>query len=251
MQLNHLLACAIGILCSLSLQAATVEPADAPATRVEKDGKPNAGFVSRHESFLKRGKEGPIEVLFLGDSITQGWDAAGKKVWNAEYGSLKPANFGIAGDRTQHVLWRIAQGELDGIAPKVVVLMIGTNNTPNTAEEVAKGVRAILTQIHAKLPQTRVLLLGIFPRGNDPKDAKTVSLREKIAAVNRILATYDDGRATRYLDIGAKFLDPTGAIATDIMKDGVHPVEKGYLIWAEAMRPLLSEMLQAPRNPAP
>ena len=232
------------VLCAAADGRAATEAADAPAARVDKDGKPNAGFMSRHESFLKRGKEGPIGVLFLGDSITQGWGAAGKNVWNKEFGSLKPANFGIAGDRTQHVLWRIAQGELDGISPQVVVLMIGTNNMPHTADEVAKGVREIVTQIHAHLPQTQVLLLGILPRGNDPRDARTIQLREKISAVNRILATFDDGGKTRFLDIGAKFLDPTGGIAADVMKDGVHPGEKGYQIWAEAIIDVVKFLLQ-------
>lgn len=212
--------------------------------KLGKDGKPNSGFLSQHESFLKRGKEGPIGVLFLGDSITAGWNGSGKQVWAKTYGTMQAANFGIGGDRTQHVLWRIANGELDGISPKVLVLMIGTNNIGNSAEDILKGDEKIISEIHAKLPTTKLLLLGIFPRGADPKDPKVKGMREKIAIVNQSLAKLDDGKLTRYLDIGPKFLDGEGVLAKEIMPDALHPNGKGYEIWAEAMQPLLQEMMQ-------
>jgi lysophospholipase L1-like esterase len=216
---------------------------DQPAVKTGKDGKPDAGFLAKHESFLKRGKEGPIGVLFLGDSITAGW-AGSKPIWDKYYGMYQPANFGIGGDRTQHVLWRIANGELDGIDPKVVVLMIGTNNSGSSAEDILKGDTAIVNQIHSKLPKAKLLLLGIFPRGMDPKDAGTAKLREKLATVNVGLAKLDDGKQTRYLDIGPKFLAPDGVLAKDIMPDALHPNAKGYQIWAEAMQPLLDELMK-------
>lgn len=218
------------------------EPAGVPAVKVGKSGP---RFLQMHESFLKRAKEGNIDLLFLGDSITEGWGKA-KDVYEAHYAKYNPANFGIGGDRTQHVLWRIENGELDSIHPKVVVLMLGTNNVPpnNTADEIFAADKKIIEQIHAKLPDTKVLVLAIFPRGHDPKDSKTAAYREKIDAVNKQLAKLDDGQKTRFLDINAKFLEPDGTIAPEIMKDYLHPTPKGYEIWADAMQPTLDEMMK-------
>jgi lysophospholipase L1-like esterase len=217
-------------------------PADVPAAKVES--KTPTKFMQMHDSFLKRAKAGPIGVLFLGDSITEGWGGRGKEVWNKTYAQYQPANFGIGGDRTQHVLWRIDNGELDGINPKVLVLMIGTNNIGYTAEEIAKADVKICSEIHEKLPNTKLLLLGIFPRGMDPKDAKVASMRDKIKAVNAELAKLDDGSKTRYLDIGDKFLTPDGMLTKEIMPDALHPNAKGYQIWADAMQPLLDEVMK-------
>ena len=196
-------------------------------------------FKSMHESFLKRGKEGPIGVLFLGDSITARWKQA-PEVWQQHFGAYQPANFGIGGDRTQHVLWRIDNGELDGISPKVLVLMIGTNNIGNSAEDIIRGDKKIIEEIHQKLPQTKLLLLGIFPRAAEA----TSPMRAKIKTVNAELAKLDDGNTTRYLDIGDKFLDADGTLSKDIMPDSLHPGVKGYEIWANAMQPLLDEMMK-------
>jgi lysophospholipase L1-like esterase len=224
-------------------QPAQREPADAPFPKM-KDGVIQPGFQQRHEAFLKRGKEGPIGVLFLGDSITAGWAGGGKEVWATHYDKYQPANFGIGGDRTQHVLWRIEQGELDGIKPKVLVLMIGTNNIPYSAEDILKGDLKIVSEIHRKLPDTKLLLLGIFPRGADPKEPGVANMRAKIKTVNDGLAKLDDGKMTRYLDITAKFLDADGNLTKEIMPDALHPNKKGYEIWAEAMQPLLDEMMK-------
>ena len=216
------------------------EAADAPAPKLGKDGQPEKRFISMHEGFLKRGADGPVGVLFLGDSITEGWGKA-KDVWEAHYGAQQPANFGIGGDRTQHVLWRIANGELDHVAPKVVVLMIGTNNLGrNTPAEIAAADTRIVAAIHAKLPKTKVLLLAVFPRATSPTDGK----RAEIATINESLAKLDDGAATRYLDFGKKFLAEDGTLPKDIMPDALHPNAKGYAIWADAMQPLLDEMLK-------
>jgi lysophospholipase L1-like esterase len=226
------------------LLAQNQEPADAPAPKKGPDGNIQPGFQSRHESFLKRGKEGNIGVLFIGDSITQGWSSA-KSVWDEHFGKYEPANFGIGGDRTQHVLWRIENGELDGINPKVVVLMIGTNNSgAYSAEEILKGGVKIVEQIHKKLPNTRVLLLAIFPRGADATAPNVIAVREKLKTVNAGLAKLDDGKKTRYLDIGARFMDADGNLPKDIMPDALHLSPKGYQIWAEAIQPLLDEMMK-------
>lgn len=213
---------------------------------MDRDGKPSKTFLALHESFLKRSKSGPIGLLFIGDSITAGWVSGGKDIWQQHYGAYNPANFGIGGIRTQNVLWQIQNGELDGISPKVVVLLIGTNNGSKFGvASVTRGVRKVVEQIHAKLPKSKVLLLGIFPRGNDPASATWVAKgRAFIAEVNKDLATLDDGKQTRFLDIGPKFMDSNGVISKDVISDGVHPARRGYQIWADAMQPLLEEMLK-------
>jgi beta-glucosidase len=211
---------------------ATPRTADDAITPAVKDPK-------RHEQFLARIKEGPVGLLFLGDSITDGWRGGGKKTWQ-KFASYDPANFGIGGDRTEHVLWRITNGELEGIHPKVAVVMIGTNNTGRDKPEwIAAGVKKIVDTIHTKLPETKVLLLAVFPRG-----AKDSSGRKNVAAVNEIICKLDDGQKTRYLDIGKSFLDAEGQIPKDVMADGLHPSAKGYEIWCDAMRPLLEEMMK-------
>ena len=182
-----------------------MQPADVPAPKLGRDGQLDAHFKKMHESFLLRRTQGPIGVLFLGDSITEGWSGRGKRVWDQYYADLDAANFGIGGDRTQHVLWRIDNGELDGISPKVVVLMIGTNNIGYPAEDILKADELIVQRIHEKLPDAKLLLLGIFPRGADPKDPSTAEMRDKIKTVNQGLATLDDGNKTCFLDIGGKF----------------------------------------------
>jgi len=220
------------------------QPADVPAPKMTPDGQIQPRFQMMHEQFLKRGKGGKIGVLFLGDSITEGWAGQGRDVWQERYTKYDPANFGIGGDQTQHVLWRIQNGELDGIGPKVVVLMIGTNNIGYPAEDILKADTKIVEQIHGKLPDAGLLLLGIFPRGADPKDPKVAPMREKIQTVNAGLAKLDDGKKTRYLDIGGKFLDAEGNLPADIMPDALHPNAKGYGIWADAIQPLLDELMK-------
>jgi len=217
---------------------------DVAAPKAGKDGTINPRFEQMHESFLKRGKEGKIGLLFLGDSITEGWGGKGKKVWEKYYGQDDVANFGISGDQTQHVLWRIDNGELDGISPKVVVLMIGTNNIRFPQEKILAGVTKVVDEIHAKLPDSKLLLLAVFPRGANPADPKVAEMREKIKFVNEGLAKLDDGTKTRYLDIGPKFLDADGKLPKDIMPDALHPNEKGYQIWADAIQPTLDEMMK-------
>jgi lysophospholipase L1-like esterase len=218
-------------------------PIDQPAVKLGRDGQPDKHFLQLHESFLARGKEGKIGVLFLGDSITEGWNKA-RNVWQAHYGNLDVANFGIGGDRTEHVLWRIDNGELDGISPKVVVLLIGTNNIGNSANDIAAADTKIIEKIHEKLPDTKVLVLGIFPRGADPENPATAQMRDRIKLVNEKLAKLDDGNKTRFLDISDKFLNPDGVIRFSMMPDALHPTAKGYKLWAEAMQPLLDEMLK-------
>lgn len=226
-------------------------PVDASAAIEKKDT--DGRFRKMHESFLARGKEGPIGVLFLGDSITQGWTKA-PHVWERYYGKWQPANFGIGGDQTQHVIWRIENGELDGIHPKVVVLMLGTNNTgTHSAAEIAAADKKIVEMIRAKIPETKVLLLSIFPRGarknaqgvvTDDVIADAAKRMDIIRAANAELAKLDDGTNVRYLDVTTKFLGDDGKIPSIIMPDQLHPNAAGYQLWAEAMQPLLEKMMK-------
>ena len=239
-------------------EAARSAPADAPfpkeidCRRLNNDGSPNpnfgkvaGSFRNYHEAFLKR-KAGPIGVLFLGDSITAGWNGAGQAIWTERYAKLDAANFGISGDKTEHVLWRIDNGELDGIAPKVVILLIGANNAGDTAPRIAAGITAIAKKIHAKLPQSKLLLLGVFPRDATVigSDGKPSPRRAKMAAVNLELAKLHDGQTTFYLEIWKQFLAEDGSIPKEIMGDALHPSGKGYQIWADAMQPTLDALLK-------
>jgi len=213
-----------------------------PAIKYDKDGvTPNAGFMKAHGRFLEVAKKGGVDLLFLGDSITAGWAKNGADVWAKRYESRNAANFGIGGDRTQHVLWRVENGELEGIKPKVIVLMIGTNNSAhNEADAIAEGVTKIVKTARDKTG-AKVLLLGVFPRGATPEKATTQ--RARITRVNEVIAKLDDGKNVRYLDLKGKFVQPDGTISKDIMPDALHLSPEGYKIWADAMEPLLKEML--------
>jgi len=226
--------------------------ADAPTTRpagssmgpadvaAPKTGTNGPRFLQMHEKFVKRAQEGNIDLLFLGDSITEGWGKA-PEIWKKEYEPLHVANFGIGGDRTQHVLWRITNGELDGIHPKVVVLMIGTNNSnSDSPKSIASAIEKIVSITREKTG-AKVLLLAVFPR--DRKSDQNNQM-ETIHAVNERIAKLDDGKNVRYLDISQKFMGPDGKLDQSLFSDGLHPNVQGYQIWADAMRPLLTEMMQ-------
>jgi len=217
------------------------QPPDVPAEKYGKDGKINPGFIASHEKFVSIAKEGKAQLVFLGDSITAGW--GGKKdIWEKAFGAYTPANFGIGGDRTQHVLWRIQNGELDGIKPKAFVVMIGTNNSgSDPAEGIAKGVTAIIETIRAKQPQAKILLLAVFPRG---EKASPNPGRDKLKQVNAIIAKLDDGKNVFFLDIGDKFLQPDGSLTKEIMPDFLHLSAAGYQIWADAISPKLAELMK-------
>ena len=210
------------------------------------------GFRTKHANNVARAKQGGIDLLFMGDSITDFWrnsgpegvdnpPRAGKKVFDQYYGGIKTANFGISGDTTQGVLYRLRDGEGQGFQPKAIMLMIGTNNASAmcSSAEIAEGVGAIVLELRKDFPDAKILLLGIFPRGY-PEDL----IRKVVLAVNPIIARLDDGQHVFYRDIGAKFLDANGVLQPDIMADKLHPNEKGYVIWAEAVKPTLAELLK-------
>ena len=197
----------------------------------EKDLDRHLAFLARKDRLIKTGG---TDLVFVGDSITDWWrNDPQREIFEDYFGRFRPYNIGIAGDETQHVLWRIDHGELDGLTPKLVVLMIGTNNLANanrmSAAETADGVAAVVGAIRRKLPAAKILLLGIFPRGNRSDDP----LRLAVNATNTIIAGLADRKTAFYLDVGPKFLAADGTLPGDLMPDYLHPNARGYQIWAE------------------
>ena len=181
------------------------------------------------------------EVIFIGDSITQGWEGEGKEVWAQYYTPRNAINLGIGGDRTQHVLWRLENGNLKGLKPKAAVVMIGTNNSngeDNTVSQIADGVAAIVQKLRSTLPDTKILLLAIFPRGESPN-----AQRGKVLQVNQIIAKLADQKSVFSLDLGPQFVDSEGLIPRSLMPDFLHLSPAGYQVWAEALEPKLAEVL--------
>jgi N-acetylglucosamine-6-sulfatase len=208
-----------------------------PESRLEKTGK-FGWWQARHEAKIAESKAGGAEVVFLGDSITQGWETSGKAAWDEHFAPLKAANYGFSGDSTQHVLWRVRNGEFDGISPKSIVLLIGTNNARHgdfTPEQIADGIRAILVALAEKCPRSKVILLGILPRGADASDP----WRRKCEAVNALLPALADGERVQYLNVNEKLLTADGILTQDIAPDLLHLSAKGYAILAGALKPKL------------
>ena len=206
------------------------------------------GITNRQSLVLQRAKEAPgkYDIEFIGDSITQGWESRGSNVWNEYYGTRKVINMGVSGDRTEHVLWRFEQGQLDGIKAKVAVVMIGTNNSGKnkdgtdayTDSDILEGVTAIVNEIRRRQPETKILLLGIFPRSSafSPQ-------RGRLLEINQVLAKLDDGQHIFYLDFGSQYVEKDGSISKEIMPDALHPNAAGYKIWANAIEPKLKQLL--------
>lgn len=192
-------------------------------------------WLPRHEQKLaEKAAMKSVDLVFLGDSITQGWEEEGHVFWDEYYGSLNALNLGFNGDRTEHVLWRLAHGAVDDIDPKLLVLLIGTNNTghrQDTPAETALGIQQILQLLSEKLPNTNILLLAIFPRSAKP----TQKLRVLNDEVNRLIQPYADGEKVIYLDINACFLDDRGCVTPDIMSDYLHLNSPQYRVWANAV----------------
>jgi beta-glucosidase len=207
-------------------------------------------WIPRHEKKLAQIRQlaaagARSDVVFIGDSITEGWEKSGLPVWDRHYAKYNALDLGFGGDHTENVLWRLQHGELDGISPKVAVLMIGTNNTGDRQEDprtTAAGVRRLLDEIRQRLPATRILLLAVFPRDEQP----TAALRRINDRVNAIISGYADGRKIVFLDINPYLTNTDGTLSRDVMPDLLHPNEKGYEIWAARMEPTLLKLLKQP-----
>ena len=236
-RLAHIIGLALlGTSSFVSAQESARHSAVNPAPRVDDWWKERAEKLNRSVA------EAPdTQLVFIGDSITQGWEGDGAKVWEERYSALKAVNLGIGGDRTQHVLWRLDNGNLEGIHPNAAVVMIGTNNSngiDNTAGQIIDGVTAIVQRLRSTNPGTKVLLLGIFPRGENFNEQ-----RGKLLQINQVLAKLDDGEHVHFLDIGHCFVTAQGLIPQDVMPDFLHLTEKGYRIWADAIDPKLKELI--------
>lgn len=244
----------IGLASLFLLSASYAQEKEIPSSFATQPVPRDELWLKRHESFNEISKKGEAQLVFLGDSITQGWEGKGKAVWEKMYGTRKAANFGISADRTEHVLWRLDHGNFDGLKPKLIVIMIGTNNTghkgrtfpeinnavySSTAQQTADGIELILRKLHQKTPDSKILLLGIFPRGEKPED----KFRQQNEAINALISRLANGTTVQYLDVGKAFLQPDGTLTREIMPDLLHPGEKGYQIWADAIEPKIKEML--------
>jgi len=258
----YLIAVSLLLLSSALLLAQAPAPAGAAAANnpavAGQRGAPapaNVAFHNerndaRHQTFVDIAKKGNIDLLFVGDSITdwfywplRGGEATGGKVWEANFAPLKPANFAIAGDTTQGVLWRMQNGELEGFKAKLIVLMLGTNNTAsNPVGQIIEGDRLIVEEFKKQQPQAKVLVLGIFPRNNARAPQQTPILNATIKAINIGLSQFADNKQVFYMDIGDKFL-VDGLVPAEIMADGLHPTAKGYQIWADAITPTVKKLM--------
>lgn len=198
-----------------------------PAPRVE-------WFINFQQN-LDKLKGGPYDLILDGDSITDIWQIRGMEVWNHHFAGIKMANFAIAGDQVQNVIWRLQHGELEGQDPKLIELLIGTNNLSQDPKDVVAGIKLLIHEYETRCPHADILLLALFPRAADPKNAS----RTRIAMLNQSLSQLVADKRIIYLDFGAKFLQPDGILTADIMPDFLHPSVKGYEIWADAITPII------------
>jgi beta-glucosidase len=227
----------LALIASLTACAAAGESAQVHSAAPIPANTPveNEGMRERNQELVARAQANPkARLMFLGDSITQGWDAAGKSVWDVEFAALEAINLGVGGDRTEHVLWRLQQGAYDQLRPEVIVMMIGTNNTGHRMDppqDIEGGVRAILADLRRRYPKAKLALLAIFPRGETLDD----EMRKNNAAANKLLAPLAREFGAEWLDLNRAFVDSQGVLSKELMPDLLHPNERGYDAWANAM----------------
>ncbi len=234
--MNTMLLSAVAML--LAQAPATEEKAWEPLARQrEYNWMSTASWMKRHENYVEQAKKGNIDYVFLGDSITEGW--GGTATWKQRFAPLKAAQFGISGDTTQNVLWRIQNGTLAELQPQAVVVLIGTNNFGlhnDKPESVIKGVSAIVKELQTKLPKSKILLMAIFPRDELPD----TDFRKRILQTNEALAKLADGKQLHYLDLGPEMLDKDGKLPKELMPDFLHLSEAGYKVWSAAVAGFLA-----------
>lgn len=229
----------ITLLLAASL-AAFARAKETPPWSITPVPRQDAWWQKRQAEKNELVKKGNVDLLFIGDSITHSWEGGGKHLWKKYYAPRNAVNLGFGGDGFQHVLWRLDHGNVDGISPKLAVLMIGTNNCASPPGKIAKGIEMIVEKLREKLPNTKILVLAIFPRGAD----KNVAFRQSTTKANEIISKKLVGdEMVTYLDINEKFLHPDGTLGKDIMPDYLHPNAKGYKIWAEAIEPTVKKLM--------
>lgn len=244
----------LGCLTLISLPATAAIRAVTPVPRGDEKG----WWMKRHAEKLEAAKAGGAPIVFLGDSITHNWDKYDKgfQIWNRYFtnGAYRAINLGFSGDRTEHVLWRVENGELDGYAAKAVVLMIGTNNSGHFPVEKESpidtilGIRAVIDAVRAKQPSAKVILHPIFPRGAGPDDP----IRRRNEIVNKTIEDFADGRSVVWCDFNDALLAPDGTLPREVMPDLLHPAKYGYRVWANAvLEPLNAILFGDPRALVP
>ena len=228
------------VISLLVSQTATINPVEPVLTPEQRLDTP--WWKDRHDKCVALTQAGGHELIFVGDSITHGWETRGKAIWDKYYAPRKAANFGFSGDRCEHVLWRMQNGEIIGLQPKVAVVMIGTNSisasNANT-ETTTLGVKTVVESLREAMPKTKILLLAIFPRGQSATD----QIRKNVTQTNEKIALFADNKNVFFLDVGKYYLSRSGEMWNNLMPDLLHPSDAGYEIWAKAMEPKLAELL--------
>ena len=224
---------------AVAVTAPAQAPADQPLARTDQNSQ------TAHTQLLEKARKGGIDVYFEGDSITRRWGATDYPEmlanWKQNLFGWNAGNFGWGADSVQNILWRLQNGELDGVNPKVIVLLAGTNNVGNTAPEgITKGLKAVLDVMQAKAPNATIILMAIFPRNDN------MALMPAINEINVNLAKFADGRKIRFLNINDKLADKDGRLFEGMMGDRLHPAIKGYQVWADALKPVFTELLGPP-----
>jgi len=225
------------------------EAADKPAPRTDSNS------IIAHEELLQKAKTGRIDIYFEGDSITRRWGTSDEQYkeflanWRESFFGWNAGNFGWGGDKTQNILWRLENGELDNVRPKVIVLLAGTNNVGNSspeandprAEEISRGIKTILNVLREKAPNATIILMGIFPRNDN------MALMPIINDINQRIARFADGKKIRYLNINNKLADKNDKLFEGMTnRDGLHLEIKGYQVWGNALKPIFTELLGPP-----
>lgn len=208
----------------------------------DKEWKPADVWLGKHRDFLRQAEDKSIPLLFLGDSITESWLGVGKRTWDSAFAPLGAVNFGIGGDEVQHVLWRVLNGEVDGLNPRLVVLLIGTNNIGNAGHrgaDTAEGVKLLVQTLRGKLPETHLLLHKVFPRDSN----SGTPFRREIVALNNRIAKLAEDPAVTVFDVNHLFLEDNGTIATETMPDFLHLSAKSYQRWAELLLPEVRRLM--------
>jgi lysophospholipase L1-like esterase len=246
---RRVLLTGIAIVSVLAARLAGQSRADEPAARTDRNSQ------IAHQQLLAKKTQGRIDVYFEGDSITRRWGATDYpqllENWKKNFFGWNAADFGWGADRVENILWRLENGELDGVNPKVIVLLAGTNNVGNrlppegvdaTAADVTRGLGRVLEVMQAKAPNATIFLTGIFPRNDN------MAVMPEIDAINAGLSKMADGRRVRYLNVNHKLADGTGKLFDGMMNAGdkLHPMLNGYQVWADALKPLLTELLGPP-----
>ncbi|WP_166422162.1 platelet-activating factor acetylhydrolase IB subunit [Paraglaciecola sp. 20A4] len=204
----------------------------------------DAWWQERHQQKLaeKQALNNDVDLLFLGDSITHAWEDTGATTWHKYYAHLKPLNLGYSGDCTEHLIWRLQNGEIDNLSPKLTVILIGTNNAGHrveTAEDTTAGVRVILQEVRKRLPNSKILLLATFPRSK----SKNAPMRKKVNAVNNLVQHFADNKNVFWLNIGQAFLTEDGLVLNTVMPDFLHLTSEQYQVWADAMQSTIARLM--------